>query len=287
MKVIKGLVCFCFFSISISSCFNPPEFSNSPEIIFNKIQFKEVPGAGTADSLILYIDFKDGDGDLGLDQDNPDYSDEPYHPSYYYVTDPDCIGSPCDTTKVATALVYDTEGIPYVLLNSEELSGKLVTNRTRIEPGYGNLPAYISGNCEYYSEDQLLVPAVSADDSYNILDTLTNGTDLFFVIQEPFLYQQNVNHYNIEVNFFVFENGVFVPFDWAEFCLTYNGRFPVINSQSSALEGTIRYGMGNASYLALFSVKTLKLEIKIRDRALNTSNTVSTQNFTLNGIRVN
>jgi hypothetical protein len=247
----------------------------------------EVPGAGTADSLILFISFKDGDGDLGLDPDDPTYSDEPFHPAYYFLTDPDCIDNPCDTTKVATTLVYDTEGTPYILLNSDGLDGKLVTNRTRNESGYAYLPTYISGNCEYYTEDQLLVPEASADASYNILDTLTNGTDLFYVIQDPFLYEQNPKHYNIEVDFFVFENGVFVPFDWSEFCIDYNGRFPVISGQSSALEGTIRYGMGNASYLALFSVKTLKLEVKIRDRALNTSNTVSTQNFTLNGIRVN
>lgn len=284
MKAIKGLILFCFLSISISSCFNPPEFTNTPEISFDKIQFKEVAGAGTADSLILYIKFRDGDGDLGLDPNDPQYSDEPFHPSYYYLTDPDCIGSPCDTTKVATSLVYDTEGIPYVLLNSEGVDGKLVTNRTRNESGYGYLPSYISGNCEYYSEDQLLVPEASADDTYNILDTLFLGPDLFLVIQEPFLYKQNVNHYNIEVKFEVFENGNWVEFDWSEFCLSYNGRFPVLGGQGNALEGTIRYGMANASYLALFSVKTLRLEVKIRDRALNSSNTVTTQNFTLNSI---
>ncbi len=288
MKVIKGLILVCFLGVSINSCFNPPEFTNSPEITYNKIEFKEVPGAGTNDSLILYINFKDGDGDLGLDPEDPFYSEEPYHPSYYYLTDPDCIGSPCDTTQVSTIIVYDTEGVPYVLLDSEGIPGKLVTNRTRNEPGYGNLPVYINGNCKYYSEDQLLVPATSADASYNISDTLTNSVgDLFFVIQEPFLYKQNVNHYNIEVKFEVFENGDWPEFHWSEFCLTYNGRFPVISGQSSALEGTLRYGMANPSFLALFSLKELRLKVKIRDRALNPSNEVTTQQFNLDRIRVN
>ncbi len=290
MQIIKGLVLCCFLGVLLSSCFNPPEFTTSPEITYNKIEFKEVPGAGTNDSLILYINFKDGDGDLGLDPDNPFYSEEPFHPSYYYLTDPDCTGSRCDTTttQVSTFVVY-FQDIPYILLNSEGIAGKLVTDRTRNEPGYGNLPIYITNNCEYYSEDQLLVPAASADASYNISDTIiiNNNTDSFFVIQEPFLYKQNVNHYNIEVKFEVFENGDWEPFNWLEFCLDYNGRFPVINGQSSALEGTLRYGMANPSYLALFSVKTLRLKVKLRDRALNTSNEVTTPQFTLDGIRVN
>jgi len=288
MKVIKGLILLCFLAISISSCFDPPEFTTTPEITYDKIQFKEVPGAGTNDSLILYINFKDGDGDLGLDPDDPEYSQYPYHSSDYFLTTPGCSVSPCDTTKVSTRLVTDEEGVPYILLNSNGITGKLVTSRTRNESGYTYLPAYSNNNCEFYSEDRILVPEAAADASYNILDTLYSGTSKFFLIQEPLLYKKNTNHYNIEVRFFVYEgNNGFVEFNWAKFCYEYDGRFPLLSSQSNALEGTLRYGMGNPSYLALFSVKTLRLEVRIKDRALHVSNKISTQQFTLDGIRVN
>jgi hypothetical protein len=287
MKVIKGLVLLCFLAVLVSSCFDPPEFKNIPEITYNKIQFKEVPGAGTNDSLILYINFKDGDGDLGLDPDDPEFSQDPFNSSYYYLTTTGCTVG-CDTTKVSTRIVYDTENVPYVLLNSSGINGKLVTNKTRNQAGYSYLPAYTPNNCEFYSEDRILVPEAAADASYNILDTLYNGpTNRFFLIQEPLLYKKNPNHYNIEVKFFVFEGGNFVEFNWNKLCYEYDGRFPLLSSQSSALEGTIRYGMGNPSYLALFSVKTLKLEVKIKDRARNVSNKISTQQFTLDAIRVN
>ena len=288
MKVIKGLVLVCFLAISISACFDPPEFQNTPEISFDKIQFKEVPGAGTNDSLILYINFKDGDGDLGIDPDDPEFASSPYHSSYYYLTTPGCSAGQCDTTKVSTQIVDGPEGEPFVLLNSNGINGKLVTNKTRAQAGYTYLPSYSTNNCEFYSEDRILVPEAAADASYNILDTLYDQSNKkYLVIQQPLLYTKNPNHYNIEVKFLVFESGNFVEFNWSKLCYQYDGRFPLLSSQSSALEGTIRYGMGNPSYLALFSVKDLKLEIKIRDRALNVSNKIATPAFRLDGIRVN
>jgi len=297
MKVIKGLILLCFLAITISSCFDPPAFTTAPEITYDKIQFKEVAGAGTNDSLILYINFKDGDGDLGIDQDDLFYSQYsvsssgevyPFHPSYYYLTDGNCATGTCDTTKIPTRIIVE-EGVPYSVLNSEGKIGKLVTNKTRNQPGYSYLPSYVSGNCTFYSQDQILVPEASADASHNILDTILIGTKKYYKIEDQLLYQKNPNHYNIEIKFFVFEGSSgFVEFDWSKFCKAsmVNARFPVLSSQSSALEGTLRYGMGNPSFLALFSVKQLKLEIRIRDRALNTSNKVSTQQFTLDGIRV-
>jgi hypothetical protein len=79
-----------------------------------------------------------------------------------------------------------------------------------------------------------------------------------------------------------------VEFDWfEEFCIDFNGRFPVLTNQEGPLEGTIRYAMPNSSFLALFSVKTLRLKVSIRDRALNLSEEVTTPQFTLDGIKVN
>jgi hypothetical protein len=282
MKVIKGLILFCFLSLGVSACFDAPEFNITPEISFSKIQFKEIPGAATNDSLILYLDFRDGDGDLGYFEGD---LEEPYNASFYFLAD-----GTGDTTQVATTQVYDTEDRPYILLKSENKIGKLVTNRTRNEPNYGYLPVYDNTSCLYYADDELLVPAAAADDTYNIADTLFGqGGDMFFLIQgEPLLYKSNVNHNNIDVRFWVFENGSFVEFDWlAEYCFRFDARFPVLTDKTGPLEGTIRYAMPSTGFLSNFSIKTRKLSGKIRDRALNTSNEIFTPQFTLDGIRVN
>jgi hypothetical protein len=182
--------------------------------------------------------------------------------------------------------VFDNEGVPYILLNTSG-AGKLVTNKTRTQTGYTYLPTYTVNNCEFYSEDRVLVPSAAADASYNILDTLIDtANNLYFLIQEPLLYHKNSNHYNIEVRFFVNGPTGFTEFNWSKLCYEYDGRFPLLSSQSSALEGTIRYGMGNPSYLPLFSVKSLRLEVRIKDRALHVSNKISTPQFTLDQIRV-
>lgn len=52
--------------LGLSSCFDPPEYSNTPEIEFENIAFKETPSSQDADSIILFIKFRDGDGDLGI-----------------------------------------------------------------------------------------------------------------------------------------------------------------------------------------------------------------------------
>ncbi len=66
MKSIWGLFIVVGFALAMGSCFDPPEYPNEPQIEFNNLIFKEVGGVAEADSLILFIDFRDGDGDLGL-----------------------------------------------------------------------------------------------------------------------------------------------------------------------------------------------------------------------------
>lgn len=73
--LFKYTVLFSIGFLFFLSCNKPPELSIIPEISFEKVQFVETEGP---DSLILYIHFKDGDGDLGLNANEiyPPY--EPY-----------------------------------------------------------------------------------------------------------------------------------------------------------------------------------------------------------------
>ena len=54
--------------------------------------------------------------------------------------------------------------------------------------------------------------------------------------------------------------------------------------QSRAIEGKIRYAMLSLGWNSIFRNDTIKLELKIKDRALNESNVVSTPDFTLSQI---
>jgi hypothetical protein len=72
-----------FFSISLLvSCEKPADLPVEPLISFEKIMFKEVAGP---DSLIIEINFQDGDGDLGLAKNE---NAPPWNP-YNFITNPD------------------------------------------------------------------------------------------------------------------------------------------------------------------------------------------------------
>ena len=53
-------------SVMLTSCFNEPNYPDTPSIEFSHIQSYARPGKG-GDSIPLVISFRDGDGDLGED----------------------------------------------------------------------------------------------------------------------------------------------------------------------------------------------------------------------------
>src|SRR6187455_2365572 len=135
MKTIKGngLGIFVFFSILLGSCFNPPEFSIFPSIAQPaEGPFTDFKAGVTQDSLIVFFDFEDGDGDLGL---GPTQTDDPFHPVNYY------LANDGDTIPLSTAIKYSNLS-PFIVV-PPGAEGKLVTNRTREDPLYDDLPPYI------------------------------------------------------------------------------------------------------------------------------------------------
>jgi len=290
MKLIKGLVLFGFLMMGMNACFEAPEFTNSPEISFKKIQFKETPSVADFDTLILYIDFKDGDGDLGL---NEKYSEYPFNDSYFYIAAGTTLA---DTLRVSTRTAQRTSPpfTVYSLLvpfGDTFPIGKLINSRTRNNPTYAALPVYNPASCLNYTFTEVLVPASfnAVDETYTITDTLKDQfNNSYYLVEDILFYRKNPNHYNIEIVFEYLENGEYKVFDWyKEFCIDFNGRFPVLGDdrQKRPLEGTIRYSMANSSFLTLFNVKTLRLRVKIKDRALNVSNEILTPPFTLTSIK--
>ena len=58
------------FPVVIFSCRKPPEYSNTPEISFLSISSQQIfdqDNLAYVDSVSISVTFKDGDGDLGLD----------------------------------------------------------------------------------------------------------------------------------------------------------------------------------------------------------------------------
>lgn len=258
MKAIKGLFLFCFLGGFASSCFTPPEYSNIPQISFNKIQFKVTPDILDVDTLILFIDFKDGDGDLGLADE---FLNPPFNPENYFLDN----------------------------------DNKLISIRTRKKPGFEDLPPYeFPYTCiNYTNTDQIIYFRSDFVDkkTYNVVDSIKENQILYYGVKDTIYFKLNENHHNIKVEFFVKEGGTFSKFDWItafppQCGETFDGRFPVLSTATKPLEGTIKYSMESIGFLPLFSIKTLKLRISIKDRALNTSNVLETE-FTLDKIRVN
>lgn len=61
---LKSIIFYIIICLGCVSCFNAPEYSNTPEISIQEIR-KSRPVPFSGDSVIVVLAFKDGDGDLG------------------------------------------------------------------------------------------------------------------------------------------------------------------------------------------------------------------------------
>lgn len=269
--------------MGVTACFDPPEFPLTPEIDFEGIYFREAKAVGERDSLVLTISFRDGNGDLGLSSTD---IEPPYHDVNYYLATP---GG--DTLSLEKETVYLE--LPQFVKVPPGVTGKLVTVRTAEDPLYDNLiPAYIDDHesCTYYTYTAVLVDEGDKEiiDDVSIDTVLSyNGIPDIYVLLDTFYYKRNPNYSNIEVEFWIKEGSGYKLFDWEkEFCtISFNQRFPVLTEDEGPLEGSLQYAMVTSGMKSLFSIKTMKLRIRIRDRSLNISNEIETPEFTLDKIK--
>lgn len=276
MKILKGLSFLLFLSILFGSCLDQPEYSVIPEIKFTGLEFINPPDSDVG-SLVLRFDFKDGDGDLGLDNST---IDPPFHIANYFLERGD---GKLDTIP----LIQRYSDLP-PFAEPGSKAGKLVTVRTREKPGYDFLPPYNPDEC-FYKYDSVAVDAANKDifdDTYFVKRTLKGGAGFpdVFILADQFYYELNPYHNNIEIDWLVKNNdGSFSEFDWQSLDCgsSFDGRFPILTDKARPVDGTISYAMASSGFLSLFSIKTLKLRFFVRDRALHKSNVVETPEFTL------
>jgi hypothetical protein len=282
MKAIKGALLFGICVLAVSACFDPPQFGLVPLIDYESIYYREAKAVGERDSLVLGISFKDGNGDLGL---SATQIEPPFHDLNYY------LASNGNIIPVEKETVYSN--LSQFVKIPPGVTGKLVTNRTAEDPAYADdLPLFTDPySCTFYAYTSVYVNEADKaifDDSYN-LDSVLSVPNFpkVYVLLDTFYYQRNPNHVNIEVEFWVKESNGYTLFDWEkEFCtISFNQRFPVLTEKTGPLEGSLQYAMVTTGLKSIFSIKTLKLRIRIRDRSLNVSETIETPEFTLDKIK--
>lgn len=77
-------------ALGFSSCLKEPEYSPTPSISFNDIRVSRAPsvaGSTPLDTIRITINYQDGDGDLGLSEDerkNPPYDFQSGANRFYY-----------------------------------------------------------------------------------------------------------------------------------------------------------------------------------------------------------
>lgn len=74
MRVAKFISLLFFFSLILTACLQPPDYPAEPVIEFKYFSsngMNQRPVNGKVDTLFVVLDFTDGDGDIGLEGDDP------------------------------------------------------------------------------------------------------------------------------------------------------------------------------------------------------------------------
>ena len=268
------LIVLSLFAVFLSTCSPPEALPFTPEITFNDLIFKDLNGE--PDSLILFIDFKDGDGDLGLETSDTYF---PYH-------DFEAIRG--SNGKYVT-LSSVNNSFPWVktIPNFTQAIGEYSNSDTRMEFNCANYEiGYINPDTTIFSSDsRIFGNNNSSVIFYTSLSIDPRDIDTTTLVLDTVLVNRNVNRYNIFVDYYIEKNGKFEFFDWLTafddtgcLGLDFNGRFPVFDRKNletgSTLVGTLKYAMVSSGFSILFRTGAIKLEVTIQDRHLNKSNTI-------------
>lgn len=248
------LYAFIFF-LGLQGCYPPEEFSNTPSIAFRSLTYN--PSTNASDSLVLSIDFQDGDGDIGL---NGNETRAPYH-AYNVIVDSDDQFVTLSNDSARTPFYYAIP--PSFANNAGDLELQFFSDTDDRKPY----------NCQEYE-----IVEFSDNQGNSFIDTI-------YVFR-------NENNKNIFIDFYRKVNGQYEFIDWTTVfsaigCGTnFDARFPVFepNNNGRSLEGTIRYAMVSDGFGIVLRSDTFQVRVRIKDRALNDSNIAVSPDLTLNDI---
>lgn len=265
-----SIVAILILSQALLSCSEPDPFPIEPNISFNRMEYIELVENGNPDSLILYLNFEDGDGDLGIEGDE---LFPPFH-DFDIVID--------NNDRIVTFGQEDVDLPLYLFIPNPVNPGKVFFSDTDNRPDFdcGNYDTlYINAE-----KDTYIPPGVSFSD----IDLDEFQKDTVYISRNPY-------KSNIIVKFFRKRaNGEYEEIDWRYLTsqygcgISFDGRFPILDLESAAdgssLEGTIRYAMVSTGFRTVLRKDTFNIQFQIIDRGLHGSNVAETGDITLDQI---
>lgn len=314
----RSTLLFVLVLLIFTSCFRPPEFSNTPKIALERIRLTDEA------RLILTIKVRDGDGDLGL-QNADDYAQNelpedllpPYH-KFSFVEDSEGnlvtfnsqnhIG---DFYQVPVTQFYEL--LCLVIDHSSEPKQCLLVdnNGNIIDDGYwGFVPYYAPSGDRTLLSSQDPRPTFYDCQDYELIPyyrfrsdtTYEQGVQGAFIDQsveiagyDTVMVVRNELHFNIHVDLEILSNGVFVPIEdvitsIADCDPIYTQRFPVFDKSDFGrpLDGSIDYSLFSPTFEITdgpILQETIRFRIQIFDRAFNASNVVESPGFRILDLR--
>ncbi|MFP4088915.1 MAG: hypothetical protein ACLFUB_13370 [Cyclobacteriaceae bacterium] len=185
------------------------------------------------------------------------------------------------------------QGIRFVDVPNTQADSLII--RVRFEDGDGNL-----GVSSRESNPILSEPIFYPLDNQGNYIRFNAATDVFDcrnwdpvtiidgdTINDTIRIEFNPNFLNFEIDLYVKEESGYELFDFRAppICRQpLGGQFPPLKDNfenTKPLEGVIQYGFSSVALINLFRNDSLKIAVRIRDRALNVSNTIESEAFTL------
>jgi hypothetical protein len=166
----------------------------------------------------------------------------------------------------------------------KDAEGDLGLNPTDVDPPFQpvNFKRNTAGSLINFSNRPPEAP------DYNPIDWVINPIVNNVIIRDTLWVEQNPNHNNIFIKFFIKRGGTFNEFRWEDppFFTTFNGRFPRLfnSSEGQPVEGVLEYSMLSFGWNSIFRNDTIRIDVQIQDRSLNRSNIISSPEVTLNQI---
>ena len=199
------------------SCNNDSDISNIPSISYDNLVFKKSQNNLTQDSLILTINFIDGNGDLGLSNEEINH---PYHP-FNAIIDENFNWVTYGNDDITPPLyVYEPNGLLTFYSNDD------------------NRPSF---NCENYIIDTI-TSSTELDTFY--IDKNENNKNIYVEF-----YKKTGNQWEIIDWKRIFDEEFGCGID-------FNSRFPPLNigNSSQLLSGKLRYAMVSYGFNIVFLV---------------------------------
>ncbi|MEM6522928.1 MAG: hypothetical protein AAF693_04010 [Bacteroidota bacterium] len=262
IKLLTSVIVL-ILSTTINSCVDDPEFADTPRIEFENIYYVEQRNLNEPDSLVITINFEDGDGDLGLGTDE---NAPPFNERNYF------------SNKTGNEFAFGIETLEDLLVISD--TATIDSLRPLANSEFA---------CLFWDEE----PEIT------VLDQSGNSVPL----DTTAYYRLNERHNNIFIRFYndVNNDGTideaseeldFRTVNGSGCDDNYDARFPILDDLegNSALEGSISRAMVQSisfREVAFLGDRLTKLKVYILDRAGNRSNTIETPEFTLRDIQRN